>query len=92
MLCAENSKEVDAFAVCQDFDVMRNEYFMSYETYNIVLFPPHPSSHTSLTHFFFFHPFVCVLIKSAQLKMWGTREVFLMNFALLTRSFGSENH
>ena len=30
----------DAFAVCKDFDVMWNEYFMSYETYKIVISPP----------------------------------------------------
>lgn len=49
-------------AVCQDFDAMWNEYFMSYETHRIVCFPlPLWLWHSSPLD-------VCVLIKSAQLK------------------------
>lgn len=57
----------DVFAVCQDFDVMRNEYFMSYETYKIVFFSPFPppSSHSTCNA----HSSMCVLIKSVLLKM-----------------------
>jgi hypothetical protein len=41
---AEMEKEVETMldAVCQDFDVMWNEYFMRYETYRIVLKPHFP--------------------------------------------------